>query len=431
MTQIKTAVIAAAIGLPLAALALLQVSYMNEPLQIAFESVAGFIALLAAFLTLGRATQSRQLRDLVLTGALTVMGVTNIVKAVIPFEHEAGSMMAEAGFLVGAAAFAAASFMPARDFDRLGGSLAAVALWLGAIVGGVVVLQDAVAHIFPTHVASQITMALFYGAAFAGFARRGARDHDQFVRWLGSGAVLAALARVNYSIPPYPVGDVLLPGDALRMGFYLLLMVAALHEIVDYWRQRARLTASEERRRIARELHDGLAQELFFIAAKMGILARKDAFPGAADVRDAAARALTESRLAIASLSSGTHEPLDVVLSREAEGVASRFHVELDMEMQQGLDASGDSHSALLRILREAVTNAVRHGHASRVKIRLAKDGGLRLSVTDDGAGFDPARVESAGFGLDSMRERVRALGGELRIDSVLGRGTVVEAVVP
>lgn len=428
-TQIKTAVVATAIGLPLAGAAFLQVSYSSGPAHVAFNAVAGAIALLAAFLTLGRAAQSRQLGDLVLTGALAMLGVTNLARAVVP-GWQGASDSAEAGSLVGAAAFAVASLLPSK-FDNLRKAAVNVAIWL---VGGLVaatVLDDALIRVIPTQAATQIMMAVLYGVAYAGFARRGARQDDQFVRWLASAAVLGGLARVNYAIPPYPSSETLTGGDALRIGFYLLMMMAALHEIVDYWRQRARLIASEERRRIARELHDGLAQELFFIAAKTGILARKDAFPGAAELRDAAARALTESRLAIASLSSEDREHLDVALSREAEGVAARFHVDLDMQMQQGVDVAGDGQAAFRRILREAISNAVRHGHASQIKVRLSKEGGLRLSIADDGEGFDPEIIESNGFGLTSMRERIRALGGELRIESRLGRGTVVEAVLP
>jgi len=429
-THMRTAIVAGAIGLLLTALALLQVSYNNGPLEIAFESVAGFIALLAAFLTLGRATQSRQVRDLILTGAFATLGATNIFSA-ISHAQETGMDMTDAGYIVGTAAFATASFFPTRDFNGLPGPVMRLSILFGGLVVLVVLFQDAVSAVFPTQIASQITMAVFYGVAFVGFARRGVREDDQFLRWMGSAAVLASLARFNYSISSYPNVDRLLPGDALQIGFYLLMMIATLYEIVNYWRQRARLIASEERRRIARELHDGLAQELFFIAAKTGILARKNAFPGAVELRDAAARALTESRLAIASLKASDREHLDVALSREAEGVAARFNVDVGMEMQQGLNTSGDSHAALLRILREAITNAVRHGRASRIKIWLTREGRLHLKVSDNGVGFDPAVVVGDGFGLVSMRERVRDLGGELRVDSELGSGTVVEAVVP
>ncbi len=84
-----------------------------------------------------------------------------------------------------------------------------------------------------------------------------------------------------------------------------------------------------------------------------------------------------------------------------------------------------------MRVVREAVGNAVRHGRARCVVVRLACDKrALRLEVTDDGRGFVPDQVRH-GFGLRSMRERVEALRGELHIRSEVGEGTTVEAVVP
>ena len=87
----------------------------------------------------------------------------------------------------------------------------------------------------------------------------------------------------------------------------------------------------------------------------------------------------------------------------------------------------------LLRIVREAVTNGVRHGGATEVSVTLHHEGGLRLTVSDNGSGFEPdhppGRLDS--FGLTSMRERATALGGRLEVRSGQGRGTEVEVVLP
>jgi signal transduction histidine kinase len=80
------------------------------------------------------------------------------------------------------------------------------------------------------------------------------------------------------------------------------------------------------------------------------------------------------------------------------------------------------------------VTNAVRHGNATRLTVRLDANGGLRLSVSDNGEGFDPDAKPnggSGGFGLVSLRARAEALGGELRVRSHPGEGTHVEVVLP
>ena len=87
---------------------------------------------------------------------------------------------------------------------------------------------------------------------------------------------------------------------------------------------------------------------------------------------------------------------------------------------------------ALLRIVREAIGNAARHGEAQSVRVEVRADDGLVLSVRDDGKGFDPAsprRPDS--FGLESMRERVETVGGRLAIDSAVGGPTTIRVELP
>ena len=83
-----------------------------------------------------------------------------------------------------------------------------------------------------------------------------------------------------------------------------------------------------------------------------------------------------------------------------------------------------------MRIVREAVTNAVRHGSASVVRVDFSNGQGLRLRIEDDGVGFDPAEAHPNGFGLVGMRERAAALGGQLFLAST-SEGTQIEVVVP
>ena len=91
----------------------------------------------------------------------------------------------------------------------------------------------------------------------------------------------------------------------------------------------------------------------------------------------------------------------------------------------------GDRQQQLLRIVREAVTNAARHGKAEVVHVEFKNGNGLRLRIRDDGVGFDPTTARPGGFGLRVMRERARSIGGELTIDSRPDLGTEVEVVVP
>ena len=84
-----------------------------------------------------------------------------------------------------------------------------------------------------------------------------------------------------------------------------------------------------------------------------------------------------------------------------------------------------------MRIVREGVTNAVRHAHASDITVELTAERGIRLTIADNGIGFDPATVSRGGFGLRSMRERARAAGGDLEYSSRPGAGTQIEVMLP
>ncbi len=185
----------------------------------------------------------------------------------------------------------------------------------------------------------------------------------------------------------------------------------------------------EERRRIARELHDGLAHELAFIASKTrGFAAR---WPAGLDVRElvgAADRALDEARRAITVLSVSCPQSLDCAIAQTAEDLGSRLGVAVDLQLADDVHVPGEVTENLLRIVREAMTNAANHGASRHVKVRLDRADRLRLVIEDDGCGFDPeAHAPGAGFGLLSMEERAASVGAVFSLDSAPSRGTKVE----
>jgi len=185
--------------------------------------------------------------------------------------------------------------------------------------------------------------------------------------------------------------------------------------------------ALEERRRIARDLHDGLAHELAFIAGKARTARRVPLSPEALDdVASAADRALFESRRAISVLSSREPPPLPTAISQTAEDLCSRADLALALHVDESIRVDVDAEENLLRILREAVTNAGRHGHADKVSVRLWRDDHVHLTIDDDGVGFDQS-LQMRGFGLVSMKERAAAIGATLTIFSRVGDGTRVE----
>ncbi len=219
------------------------------------------------------------------------------------------------------------------------------------------------------------------------------------------------------------------------MLFYFALLAGAAGEVGRYWQASREAAVLDERRRIARDLHDGLAQELAFIVRRARrVLDGKARRTDAAQIAYAAERALDESRRVIATLTRPLDEPLDVVLSEAVKGVADRVGATVALALDPGVHVAPDIREALVRIAREAVTNAARHGDAGLVRVELENTTGLKLRIVDDGRGFDAAAAKwrtRGGFGLVSMSERATAVGGVLHVASKRGTGTTVEVELP
>jgi signal transduction histidine kinase len=112
---------------------------------------------------------------------------------------------------------------------------------------------------------------------------------------------------------------------------------------------------------------------------------------------------------------------------------ASREGAEVKMKLDQSITVPAATQQAMLRVVREAIINAIRHGGAQNITVELSRDPELRLVIADDGSGFDrDAVAKSRGrLGLRSMEARIAAVGGELVVESRPGSGTRVEALLP
>jgi signal transduction histidine kinase len=435
--------------------------YRAPALHIALETAAGLIALLAAFLVFGRLQREPRLCDLLLASGLAVLAVTNFgfraVPAVVGDRSDRVIVWAAiGGRLFGAvllAAAALASMRRLRDPRRaaVGGAVASLGMVAAALVAAWVLrshlpppvsardLADLSADhpdlsVNPAFLVLQIVAALLYGVAAFGFARRAMRRNDDFFGWLALACVAAAFARINYFLYPSAYTDWVYLGDLFRLGFFALLLVAALREIVGYWRAAAAAAAMNERQRLARDLHDGLAQEVAFLRANIPAL-DADQDDGGLRVRLAAAadRAERESRQLLAAVASPTQENFDAVLSEAVAEVAAREQLHVDLDLAAGVRLDHLRAEALLRIAGEAVTNAARHAGVEEVRVTLEQLGSrVRLCVSDEGLGFEPRAggpTQADGFGLTSMRGRARAIGAELTLVSRPGEGTEVEVI--
>lgn len=275
-----------------------------------------------------------------------------------------------------------------------------------------------------------VAALLFLAAAAAWLARR-AEDQGPLLGWLGPAYVAAGLTSLNYALFPSLYSYWVYSGDVLRLAFCVVLAWGIVLELRASVRRAIEVAVLEERRRLARDLHDGVAQELAFIAAEIADVPAA-LHPSLPWIRSAVDRGLYESRRAIAALTMPLGGPLAEAIGAVVEDVAARSGTTVRMDVDETVEVSDAEREALLRVIREATTNAIRHGAATMIRVSLEGTGGrlARLEVADNGTGLDSG-VSAGGFGLTSMRERVQATGGELLVTTTAGGGTTVEARWP
>ncbi|MGB8214096.1 MAG: sensor histidine kinase [Anaerolineales bacterium] len=218
---------------------------------------------------------------------------------------------------------------------------------------------------------------------------------------------------------------------------------AANRQLTEYAARVEDLTIASERQRMARELHDTLSQGL------AGLILQLEAADAhlAAD-RPQRARAILEqsmqkaretlhqARQAIDDLRQAAPRDLEEAVRQEIDHFTASTGIPCKQTIQLPADIPEQVSETAIRLAAEALTNVARHAHAGNVTLRMAgvasADGrALEVEICDDGAGFDPERVEAGHYGLLGMRERVRLAGGQLELRSAPGRGACLLARFP
>jgi signal transduction histidine kinase len=211
----------------------------------------------------------------------------------------------------------------------------------------------------------------------------------------------------------------------------------------DLRRQAAEIAASEERAHLARELHDSVTQAMFsmtLLSRSIEILLEKD--PSQVPERITALRelqrdALAEMRALIFELRPGNIEEHGLIhaLRTHSASLSGRIGLPVVVEADPDLELDRppiEVEVTLYRIAQEALHNVVKHAGAREVRVGIERvPDGVRMTVADDGRGFDPSTVPDGHLGLAGMLARTERLGGELDISSAPGQGTLVEVVLP
>ena len=428
--------------------------YGQPAQQVALETTASLVTLLAGFLVFGRLRRNSDLNELALVAALAVLTLSNVIFVLLPMLTGSATTnpavwAAIIGRSVGSLLFAVAAFVPRARLGRprRAQGLAAMGV-LGILVLTGVLPRVAGSHLpqaaalavgshthgglqaSPALAVVQFSAAVLALTAAVGYLRRCERLGDEFSGWLAIAAIFAAASHVSYVINPMIYSPQVSLGDIFSLCFYAVLLTGSMREISSYWHSLVAVTMAEERRRIARDMHDGLSQELAYLARNLTGL------QGTADedmlrqLQVSVDRAWLAARQAIDVVAFPARLAIADALAEAAGEVAQRLGLSLRLDLASGIAMAPERADALVRIACEALTNVAKHSGSHQVSIILRRHHGrVRMRVRDSGHGFDTAACRG-GFGLTSMRDRARSVGGEVCISSKPGAGTQVEATL-
>jgi signal transduction histidine kinase len=274
--------------------------------------------------------------------------------------------------------------------------------------------------------------ALLNLLAVVGFGLRFREKGEDLDRWLGLGATLMLFASLHYLFTPLLSSDYVSQGDFLRVIAYGVLMVGAWRAIrfAEFGR-----AVAEERARVAREIHDGLAQYLFAVATHATMLetaegaAREETI---ANLKEATTAAQQEARFAVLALSSASgNAPFDAALRRYIDFLTADGKLEVELEIDSTVWLAPDEQIEVFRIVQEGLGNVRKHANATCAEVTIGEriDGERFVSIRDDGEGFD-GQTTAAGQGLKNIRSRAKSIEGGFTLTSKPGLGTALEVVL-
>jgi signal transduction histidine kinase len=414
--------------------------------RLVLDTAVVLAATIVAILAAVRFKVEGRVLDLLLAAGFFVAGVGTLAFSVLPVLGGSNQGAPEAWAAIGSRVLAAtlialAPLVPApRIVARKRTLLAGIAvllvgllaIWLplrgfGARLSILEVPRDG-GRAFELTVATS-SLALLALVAVIGFAIRYRVRGEDLDSWLALGATLTLFAELHYVLTPDVSSDFVSQGDFLRVLSYGVLLVGVWRAISFAEFGRA---VAEERARVAREIHDGLAQYLFAVSTHASMLEAgaplEQTLP---KLKEAAAAAQQEARFAVLALSSASGTaPFDAALRRYVEFLTADGALEVDVEIDPSILLAPDEQIEVFRIVQEGLANVRKHAGARRADVWIGQRLGRRIvSVRDDGVGFEGEEAP-AGQGLKNMRQRAKTIDGGFVLRSRPGAGTSLEVVL-
>ena len=290
------------------------------------------------------------------------------------------------------------------------------------------VIESGGRHSFPLTLA-YATSALLGVVAVVGFGLRFRAHGRDLDSWLTLALTLTLFASLQDVLSPVLSSRYVLPGDSLRLLAYGVLLVGVWRAISQAEFGRA---VADERARVAREIHDGLAQYLFALSTHVSMLdsgaSLEKLLPR---MKEATESAQQEARFAVLALSSASGTaPFDAALRRYVEFLTADGALDVELDVDPAVSLAPDEQIEIFRIVQEGLANAARHAGARQAVVTIGRRAGRRLvRVEDDGRGFT-GEESGGGQGLRNMRRRAAAIQGVFRLVTEPGRGTALEVTL-
>ncbi|MDQ4055680.1 MAG: histidine kinase [Actinomycetota bacterium] len=422
------------------------------------EAAAAMVLTFIAAVLWGRVRRLPTRRHLMLFTAFCMLALDNVMSGMFTAGFDSlstnrfATWSTTANGLMGAVLLVFAAWLPDVPLQRprtaLLRTLVAVTAVLAAATLSIWQLRDTLPGAFATRpeTADQVTLfgdhpSLYLIEALAAgcwavaavfFTQLTKRAQDELTWWLALGSMLAAVSFANYSLFPSHFTELLYLGDYFFLAAVIALLIGAVREIGAAEAALVDRSLYDERRRLAREMHDGVAQELAIMSAQAH---RIRSHPETADIglrriQESVDRAMDEARTAIKQLSGPVDSSVAAAIGDAAESITARGDARLTLDLDDSLVVSPEVRLALVHVTQDAVAAAVRGAGADTVRIDLRRTDVTTLRITDDGRHTDTLLM-SGETTMNSIREQLARVSGDVVVHARPDGGVTVEVTVP